>query len=110
MAGDAHAATAIGLRVPRCESSCHPDSSAPATLYLVDQHTRSWATLHLTPESPYQVRQSGERTLWDEVATAYRWWLDADQPPVEAWRFTVTPSGQRVELRTDAPASPARAS
>ncbi|MGH3438203.1 MAG: methyltransferase domain-containing protein [Sciscionella sp.] len=110
VAGDVHAATAIGLRVPRCESFYHPDSSATGTLYLVDQHTRSWATLHLTPEPPYQVRQSGERTLWDEVATAYRWWLDADQPPVEGWRFTVTPSGQRVELRADAPASPARVS
>ncbi|MGH3609423.1 MAG: hypothetical protein ACRDRD_15215, partial [Pseudonocardiaceae bacterium] len=72
VAGDVHAATAIGLRVPRCESFYHPDSSATGTLDLVDQHTRSWATLHLTPEPPYQVSQSGERTLWDEVATAYR--------------------------------------
>lgn len=67
------------------------------TLYLVDQHSRSWATLHITPEPPYQVRQSGQRSLWDEMDTAYRWWIDADQPSVEAWRFTVTASGQRVE-------------
>jgi protein-L-isoaspartate(D-aspartate) O-methyltransferase len=99
VAGDVHAATAIGLRVPRCENFYHPDSSEAGTLYLVDQHSRSWATLHVTPETPYEVRQSGERPLWDEVETAYRWWLDADQPAVDAWTFTVTASGQRVKRR-----------
>jgi len=109
VAGDVHAATAIGLRVPRCESFYSPDSLEAGTLYLVDQWSCSWATLHVTPEPPYEVRQSGERTLWDEVDTAYRWWIDANQPAVEAWRFTVTASGQRVELRADSQASPARA-
>jgi protein-L-isoaspartate O-methyltransferase len=103
VAGDVHAATAIGLRVPRCESLYSPDSSETGTLYLVDQWSRSWATLHLTPKPPYEVRQSGERKLWDEVQSAYRWWIDADQPAVDAWRFTVTASGQRVELRADSP-------
>ena len=98
VAGDVHAATAIGLRVPRCESFYSPDSSEAGTLYLVDQHSRSWATLHLTPEPPYEVRQSGDRALWEEVDGAYRWWIDAGQPAVEAWRFTVTASGQQVEL------------
>jgi Protein-L-isoaspartate(D-aspartate) O-methyltransferase (PCMT) len=98
VAGDVHAATAIGLRVPRCESFYSPEGSQVGTLYLVDQWGCSWATLHLTPEPPYQVHQSGERTLWDEVDTAYRWWRDAGQPAAEAWRFTVTASGQRVAL------------
>ena len=99
VAGDVHAATAIGLRVPRCESLYSPDGSEAGTLYLVDQWSRSWATLHVSAEPPYEVRQSGERKLWDEVHTAYRWWIDADQPAVDAWRFTVTASGQRVELQ-----------
>jgi protein-L-isoaspartate O-methyltransferase len=98
VAGDVHAATAIGLRVPQCETFYHPDSPETGTLYLVDQCSRSWATLHLTTEAPYAVRQSGARTLFDEVATAYRWWVHAGEPTVDAWRFTVTPSRQRIEL------------
>jgi hypothetical protein len=58
----------------------------------------SWATLHTTAEPPYEVRQGGHRKLWDEVETAYRWWVEAGEPAGDAWRFTVTPSGQRVEL------------
>ncbi|MGH3874500.1 MAG: methyltransferase domain-containing protein [Pseudonocardiaceae bacterium] len=105
VAGDVHAATTIGLRVPRCESFYRPDSSETGTLYLVDQWSRSWATLQVTPEAPYAVRQSGQRALWDEVATAYRWWLDKDEPAVDTWRFTITPDGQKVELRDPVPAS-----
>jgi protein-L-isoaspartate(D-aspartate) O-methyltransferase len=98
VAGDANAATAIGLRVPQCESFYHPDSSEAGTLYLIDQWSRSWATLDLTPEAPYEVRQSGARKLWDEVQTAHRWWLDMGQPAADAWRFTIDPDGQRIEL------------
>jgi protein-L-isoaspartate(D-aspartate) O-methyltransferase len=98
VAGDANAATAIGLRVPQCESFYHPDSSEAGTLYLIDQWSRSWATLDLTPEAPYEVRQSGARKLWDEVQTAHRWWLDMGQPAADAWRFTIDPRGQRIEL------------
>jgi protein-L-isoaspartate(D-aspartate) O-methyltransferase len=98
VAGDANAATAIGLRVPRCENFYHAQSSDTGILYLVDQHSRSWATLHTTAELPYEVRQAGQRKLWDETETAYRWWIDAGEPAVDAWRFTVTPNGQQVEL------------
>jgi protein-L-isoaspartate(D-aspartate) O-methyltransferase len=98
VASDVHAATAIGLRVPRCQKFYHAQSSETGTLYLVDQYHRCWATLHITAEPPYEVRQSGQRKLWDEVETAYQWWIDAGKPAVDAWRFTVTPSGQRVEL------------
>jgi protein-L-isoaspartate(D-aspartate) O-methyltransferase len=98
VAGDANAATAIGLRVPGCENFYHAESSDVGTLYLVDQHSRSWATMHTTGKPPYEVRQGGQRKLWDEVETAYRWWIDAGEPAVDAWRFTVTPNGQQVEL------------
>ncbi|MGH3869766.1 MAG: methyltransferase domain-containing protein [Pseudonocardiaceae bacterium] len=98
VAGDVNAATAIGLRVPQCESLYHPDNSETGTLYLIDQWSRSWATLHVTTEVPYEVRQSGERKLWDEVATAYQWWLDSGKPTADAWRFTIDPDGQRIDL------------
>lgn len=67
-------------------------------MYLIDQWSRSWATLHVTTEAPYEVRQSGERTLWDEVQAAHRWWLDMGKPAADAWRFTIDPTGQRIEL------------
>jgi len=102
VAGDVNAATAIGLRVPRCEKLYHPDSSDTGTLYLVDQWSRSWGTLQITTEAPYEVRQSGQRKLWDEVDTAYRWWVDVGEPTVDAWRFTIAPNGQQVELCTPA--------
>ena len=73
VAEDVHAATAIGLRVPGCESFYHPQSPDTGTFYLMDQRSRCWATLHITPEPPYAVRQYGHRELWDEVETAYRW-------------------------------------
>jgi protein-L-isoaspartate(D-aspartate) O-methyltransferase len=99
VAGDAHAATAIGLRVPGCENFYHAERAETGTLYLVDQHSRSWATLHVTTDPPpYEVRQYGQRKLWDEVQTAYRWWVDAGEPVTKAWRFTLTPSSQQIEL------------
>jgi protein-L-isoaspartate(D-aspartate) O-methyltransferase len=88
LVSDVHAATAIGLRVLQCETFYHPDSPQTGTLYLVDQCSRSWATVQVTTEAPYAVRQSGQRTLLDEVATAYRWWVTVGEPAVDAWRFT----------------------
>ncbi|MGH3933921.1 MAG: methyltransferase domain-containing protein [Pseudonocardiaceae bacterium] len=106
--GDAHAATAIGLRVPQCENFYHPDSAEAeaGTLYLVDQWSRSWATLEVTTDLPYEVRQSGQRKLWDEVATAHRWWLDIGKPAADAWRFTIDPRAQRIELVLSGEPSP----
>ena len=95
---DAHAATAIGLRVPGCQKFYHPHSPDIGTLYLADQHHRCWATVHITPEPPYEVRQYGHRKLWDDVETAYHWWKDTGKPTVNAWTFTITPSEHRIEL------------
>ncbi|MGH8571623.1 MAG: methyltransferase domain-containing protein, partial [Gammaproteobacteria bacterium] len=68
VAGDRHAATAIGLRVPRCQFLYDPDTADTGTLYLIDQWDGSWASLHLTSDGPpYEVRQAGPRSLWDEL-------------------------------------------
>jgi hypothetical protein len=98
VAGNANAATAIGLRVPRCENFYRPGDGGTGTLYLVDRWSGSWATVDVTPELPYVVRQAGERTLWDEIQAAHRWWIDAGKPTVDAWQFTVNSSGQRIQL------------
>lgn len=117
VAGDRHAATAIGLRVPRCEAvyapagpdsaddSVDPDSSpgsgppGTGTLWLVDQWSMAWASLQLTEHgAPYTVHQAGERALWDEVETAYWWWVNAGRPATGDWHFTIGPDGQRIHL------------
>ncbi len=54
--------------------------------------------MDVTPQLPYEVRQAGERTLWDEVQDAYRWWIDTGKPAVGAWQFTVSSTSQRIEL------------
>lgn len=103
VAGHYDVCIAIGLRVPRCRYLYQPadDDSDEAILWLLDPWSRSWASLHHLPDvasDAYPVRQLGPRRLWDEVEAAYRWWCDAGSPTADAWRFTVTPEGQHVEL------------
>lgn len=95
---------AIGQRVPGCQWRYWPwePDDPVGVLWLVDPWG-SWAKLtHTTPgadEDEFPVQQHGPRRLWDEVEAAYRWWVDAGSPGGERWRFTVTPSGQRVDLQ-----------
>lgn len=94
---------AIAIRVPRCDMSYSPpelDNDGEGILWLVDYASGSWARLHHHPDhdGPYRVLQSGSRSLWDEVETSYRWWLDAGRPTADRWCFTVTPDGQHVQL------------
>jgi protein-L-isoaspartate(D-aspartate) O-methyltransferase len=94
---------AIAQRVPGCQWRYWPwDEQEPVgVLWLVDPWG-SWAKLtHSTPdasEDEFAVLQSGPRRLWDETEDAHRWWVDHDRPGAERWRFTVTPSGQRIAL------------
>jgi hypothetical protein len=108
VAGDRHAATAIGLRVPHCRHVYTAPHAEHGTLWLLDHGTNSWATLDLATTPPYQVRQAGGRRLWDEVAAAYHWWVDVGRPTVDRWRFIVSPEGQHIDLaRVECSADPA---
>ncbi|HET9118302.1 MAG TPA: methyltransferase domain-containing protein [Pseudonocardiaceae bacterium] len=95
---------AISQRVAGCQWRYWPwEPDDPiGVLWLVDPWG-SWAKLtHTTPdadEDEFPVLQSGPRRLWDEVEAAYRWWIDADNPDADRWQFTVTPTGQRVQLK-----------
>jgi protein-L-isoaspartate(D-aspartate) O-methyltransferase len=103
VANDYDAPFAIGLRVPDCEYHYRPatDDSGEYTVWFTDSNSGSWASIEYTPDSDvYQVRQCGQRRLWDEVETAYQWWVDHERPSVHDWRFTVTPEGQHVALAT----------
>jgi protein-L-isoaspartate O-methyltransferase len=99
VAGDRDAATAIGMRVPGVHKLYEPSTDeGTGTLWLLDPGSDSWAAVALTLNPPYEVRQCGGRRLWDEVEAAHRWWTEAGEPAVDAWRFTLTPAGQRIEL------------
>ena len=99
--GNHDAATAIGIRVPLCKYLCSPasDGSGEFTLWLLDQTSRSWASVDYVPDdSTYEVNQIGPRNLWNEVEDAYRWWCRAGRPSAEQWNFTITPCGQSISL------------
>ncbi len=98
------ARVAIGQRVPGCQWRYYPwEPTDPiGVLWLVDPWG-SWAKLtHTTPnadQDDFPVLQSGPRRLWDEVEAAYRWWVDAGSPDADRWQFTITPTGQEVQLK-----------
>lgn len=105
VAGHRDVCTAIGLRVRHCRHLYWPadDDDPMGTLWLIDPWSRSWASLRHDPEElgPYAVRQHGPRMLFDEVETAYQWWLELGEPTAEQWRFIVSPAGQQIWLPDD---------
>lgn len=95
------APVAIGLRVPRCRwtYSLAKDGSGEYTVWFLDPESRSWASIEYRPDAKrHGIRQLGQRRLWDEVAAAYQWWVEAGSPTADQWRFTVAPDGQHIEL------------
>ena len=97
----------IGLQVPDCEYRfcCALDDSGEYTVWFVDPSSRSWASIDYVPGADtYEVNQLGPRQLWDEVEAAYTWWVQANSPTSDQWRFTITPTGQHVDL-TGTPAA-----
>ncbi|MGH3935915.1 MAG: methyltransferase domain-containing protein [Pseudonocardiaceae bacterium] len=98
VAGVPGAALAISLQVTDCALIHRPTRRHAGVLWFVDPHSESWATLTYSADTDtYDVRQAGPRRLWDEIETAHQWWIDAGKPDLHAWRFTITPSGQRIE-------------
>ncbi|MBB6172220.1 protein-L-isoaspartate O-methyltransferase [Nocardiopsis mwathae] len=100
---DFDASFAVGLRVPRMLSTVVHDgevSDGRFTVYLMDPESGSWASWRITPETvrEYRVRQHGPRSLFDELAAAYAWWLKAGRPEHDRFGLTVTAEGQQVWL------------
>lgn len=98
---DHDAALVVGLRVPRCKHlySAAQDGSGESTLWLLDQHSRSWASVDHSPDdADCEVAQFGTRSLWDEVEEAHRWWIAAGRPAARDWVVEVTADGQRVRV------------
>lgn len=104
VSGDLGARFTIGRQVPNCQWRYWPydDQAGLGVLWLLDFRSRSWARLtHNTPDcsdDEFLVHQHGPRRLWKEVEAAHQWWVNHGKPGPDRWRFTVTPTGQKVEL------------
>lgn len=95
-------AHAVGLRVPRCKYIYSPadDDSGEFTLWLLDQGSRSWASVdHAIGATSWEVAQFGPRDLWTEVEATYHWWTARGRPGATDWTFRVTADGQRTRVR-----------
>jgi protein-L-isoaspartate(D-aspartate) O-methyltransferase len=94
---------AIAVSVPSCRYDLERRTSERehGVAWLLDPITGSWASVvPTTPRSDhYLARQAGPRRLWDEAATAYHWWDQHGQPPIEAWQWTITPHHQQITLK-----------
>lgn len=97
VAGNRHAATAIGLQLPGVRWVWQPAGNL-GTLWLYARASRSWASVNLLETPPYPVEQAGPRRLAEEVEEAYRWWQQAGEPKISDWLITVDRHGQRIEL------------
>lgn len=98
------AAVAIGQRIGdgvRTQWQADKDTPGLGTMWLLEPVGKSWAAVKVGPEPPYKVWQGGPARLFDEVAGAYQWWLNAGKPSVGDWLVTVGPDGQRIELQPE---------
>lgn len=96
---DSHDADlAIAAQVPDCSEHLRLHSDNSATFEL-DHSDGSRAKVEYQPgQTEFTVRQYGPRRLWDEVASAYLWWLEAGRPQRERFGLTVTPNRQDIWL------------
>lgn len=90
---------ALGLRVRDCAQAVADKREGARPVWFYGLSDRSWACVMFRDGQPEaRVWQSGPRRLWDEVETAYRWWVGHGGPDHTRFGLTVTPEGQRVWL------------
>ena len=107
VAGIPGAALAISLKVADCALIPRPTGGGAGVLWFLDPYSESWATLSYSADTDTcDVRQAGPRQLWDEIETAHQWWINVGKPDLDAWRFTITSGGQRIEHTTTTPTPP----
>jgi protein-L-isoaspartate O-methyltransferase len=97
---DFNAAFALGLLLPGWIASRRPRDGA---VLLSDQTSSSWASVFPT-DNGHTAYHEGPRHLWEDLDTAYRWWLDAGRPDHTRFGLTVGPTGQTFWL--DSPDNP----
>ncbi|WP_030894141.1 methyltransferase domain-containing protein [Streptomyces sp. NRRL F-5053] len=79
------------------------DGSGEATLWLLADDGKSWATVEYEPGTDeFATEQYGPRRLWDEVAAAWRRWHALGRPERGRFGVTATQDG-RLRFWLDSP-------
>ncbi|MGW0712541.1 ATP-grasp peptide maturase system methyltransferase [Streptomyces sp. NPDC002643] len=86
------------LAVPGAQYIGMSMGDGPMLNHVVEQATKSFATLVPDGEGGFVVRQGGPLRLWDTLEEAISTWREAGAPPQTEFGLTVTPSRQRVWL------------
>jgi hypothetical protein len=84
---------AISTRIAPCRWGHRPPTADHPhhRLWFADNATSSWAIARYdNTGGPYRIRQHGSRRLWEEIETAYRWWSDQGEPPLNQWRLAIS--------------------
>ncbi|WP_405016592.1 protein-L-isoaspartate(D-aspartate) O-methyltransferase [Kitasatospora sp. NBC_00070] len=90
---------AIGVQLPGVFPLVERYEDGSYTLWVHDTAVTSWATVDWEPDQEdYEVVQSGPRRLWDQLSTAYEWWMGSRRPGFERFGLTVTADGQSAWL------------
>ncbi len=98
---------AIGLRVPECRTwyETNDEHGYWHTIGFADAESGSFAILNADPNEPdIVIKQWGPRRLWDEVESAYHWWVSEGRPSHDRFGISVGSGGQAVWL--DDPSRP----
>lgn len=93
---DVNAAFAIGLRVPGIRYEHVWDDTDPSGTYRMrlSDGAGSWASVRYAAwDAEDAVHQCGPRRLWDEIASARRWWLKEGRPGLCRFGVTIAPDG-----------------
>jgi protein-L-isoaspartate(D-aspartate) O-methyltransferase len=92
---------AISTRITPCRWGHRPPTAKRPhhQLWFADNPTGSWAIAQYDHSGgPYRIRQHGSRQLWNEIDTAYHWWLNQGKPPLSQWQLTINSEQQTATL------------
>lgn len=92
---------AVAARAPGVGAAPVAEDGGGSSLLLFEpgRPEGSWAACDYEPgEAKFKVTQHGSRSLWDEVFSAYLWWLAAGRPSLDRFRLTVSAEAQTVWL------------
>ncbi|MFJ7207248.1 protein-L-isoaspartate(D-aspartate) O-methyltransferase [Streptomyces sp. NPDC098789] len=90
---------AIGVQVPDLFCRVENLDGEAYRLRLMDTGVTAWATAEYRPgHTSFPVVQHGPRRLWDELETAFRWWVARDRPGFDRFGLTVDDDGECVWL------------
>ncbi|WP_322769161.1 rRNA adenine N-6-methyltransferase family protein [Frankia sp. Cr1] len=90
---DFEAGFAVGTWLSDCTNGQIDEGGPAKTLLLSHADSQSWASLTAGTDE-HEVTQYGPRRLWDELETAYDWWVAVGRPPCTRFGLTVTCDGQ----------------